>query len=64
MTVQEFFITVTGSRRLSLSENDAALCPHDFWIKYRKAPEWSARVDRIELIPHEDKVICLIKLCN
>ena len=64
MKVHEFYNTVSGPRSLSISECDTPLCPYDFWRKYRRAPEWTATIDHVKFIPHDDKVICLIKICN
>ena len=65
MTVSEFYAKTSGARLLSLSENEPALCPRDFWQKYRFRPEWNAEIENVHFIPHRnyvDHVICLILL--
>ena len=62
MKLCELVIKLNGARRLSLSDNEPSLSSREFWGKYRTAPEWEQEVDRIDLIPHSDKVIVLITL--
>lgn len=65
MTVSDFFIHTSGSRRFSLSDCEPSLTAMEFWHKYRNKPEWNAEIHNVDFIPHttqNDTVICLITL--